>query len=661
MLESIKKSLQLLRPRAFCFLALGVLFQNVIFSQDLKEDATYLKSVEDVLIKRPLYFTSIDSVFYKVKRDTLKMKYLALKSKEAKYLEGESYALNMLGIYYRNKSYFQRAIESHKKAEKLAIQSNNIDLQITSLNMLGVVYRRMDAVKSALDYHQQALTIADSVQNPSPNIRKSIAVSQNSMGNIYLALEQYDLAIQQFKKSMAIERALDNKLGLAINYHNIGYAKEATGKLDDALRNYETSLDYNNQIDSKIGKVICNNSIGQIYLQQGKVPEAHKIIKSTITPAEEIGDKFYIASTYTNLGWVQTEMKQYREAGDNLFYALNVAKEFNLKGSEADAYQRLSYLNEKLGNNKAALKHYKAYQDITNEIKSVKNTQYITELVFKYDAEKKNEQITNLANEKEILNLKLAQNKKTLWFGLIGLLLLSGVFFGYYKQRQLKKDKTILTLEQDMLRAQMNPHFIFNSLNSIKLYIINNEKENAVYYLNKFSKLIRKILVASTEKEITLEDELETMQLYMNIENIRFNNEINYTINVDENVNTTNIKLPSLILQPFLENALWHGLSSKEGEKNIHLNVSRVNGGFVRMEITDNGIGRTEAAKIQQNKILKRKSVGIELTKQRLANFSSDYSGNYAISIQDLKEDGKPSGTKVVIDIPVHEIKLKAV
>jgi len=643
----------------FLFTVVLFMMQNSLFSQASKEDNTYLKAVEEAIFKRPKTFTSIDSLFYDVKRDTLKMAYLVSKSKEANYPEGQSYALNMLGIYFRNKSYFDRAITLHLQAEKLAIESNNVDLHITSLNMLGVVYRRMESVKSALDYHQQALSIADTVKNRTINIIKSIAVSQNSMGNIYLALEQYDLAIQQFKKSLAIEKSVDNKLGLAINYHNIGYAEEATGFLDEALENYQISLDYNNQIDSKVGKVICNNSIGQIYLKQGNIPEAYKIISSTITPAEDIDDKFYIASTYTNLGWVQTEMKQYKKAGVNLFHALDVAQEYKLRGSEAEAYQRLSYLNEKLGKNKTALGQYKKYQDISNETKSVKNTQYITELVLKYDAEKKSEQIKDLASENEIINLKLAQNKKTLWFTLIGLLLLSGVLFGYYKQRQLKKDKKILMLEQDMLRAQMNPHFIFNSLNSIKLYIINNEKENAVYYLNKFSKLIRKILVASTEKEISLEDELETMQLYMNIENIRFNNDINYTVDVAENVNTNTIKLPSLILQPFLENALWHGLSSKEGDKNIHLNVSRTDTGFVRMEITDNGIGRAKAGKIQENKILKRKSVGIALTKQRLANFSSDYSGSYNIDIQDLHQDGKPSGTKVVIDIPVHEVTLQ--
>ena len=129
----------------------------------------------------------------------------------------------------------------------------------------------------------------------------------------------------------------------------------------------------------------------------------------------------------------------------------------------------------------------------------------------------------------------------------MAIVLIGIAFFIAYRNRTLKNEKHILTLEQDMLRSQMNPHFIFNSLNSIKLYIINNEKENAVYYLNKFSKLIRKILIASKEKETSLKGELETMQLYMNIENIRFSNEINFEINVEDSLNLDVIKVPSLI------------------------------------------------------------------------------------------------------------------
>jgi LytS/YehU family sensor histidine kinase len=280
-------------------------------------------------------------------------------------------------------------------------------------------------------------------------------------------------------------------------------------------------------------------------------------------------------------------------------------------------------------------------------------------LILKYESEKKNNQIKALASENEIVKLKLIQNRKILLLSLLGAILIIGFFIILQRQRQLKNEKKIVTLEQEMLRNQMNPHFIFNSLNSIKLYIINNEKENAVYYLNKFSKLIRKILIASTEKEISLNDELETMALYMNIENMRFSNEIDYQVSIAENVNTSLIKVPSLILQPFLENALWHGLSSKTDNKAIALKVQQDSPDYVSISITDNGVGRAVSQKIKDNKKIKRKSVGIDITKARLANFSKGLVKDYKIEIEDLYENNHASGTRVIVYIPIKTPILK--
>ena len=185
------------------------------------------------------------------------------------------------------------------------------------------------------------------------------------------------------------------------------------------------------------------------------------------------------------------------------------------------------------------------------------------------------------------------------------------------------------------------------------MYIINNDKKNAVHYLNKFSKLVRKILEASSLKEISLAEELETVELYMNIENIRFSNEINFKISIDDDIDIHTIKIPSLILQPFLENAIWHGLSSKEGEKNIDLRISRGNKNFIDISITDNGVGRDAAEIIKESKVLKRKSVGLEITKERLANFARDYQNTFDVTIIDLfDEDKNATGTRVVLHLP---------
>jgi len=227
------------------------------------------------------------------------------------------------------------------------------------------------------------------------------------------------------------------------------------------------------------------------------------------------------------------------------------------------------------------------------------------------------------------------------------------------KNEELEKlkeryDKEFVELKLSSLRSQMNPHFIFNSLNAIKLYIIENEKENAVYYLNKFSKLIRKILATTREKEISLANEIETLKLYIDIENIRFNNEIESSFQIDKTLNINTIKIPSLIFQPFIENAIWHGLSLRKGIKKIKIELEKENNTHLKVSITDNGVGRKKSAEIKEKKIHKKKSIGIKLTEERLINFEKNYKNNYSIDFIDLTDSSKKSlGTSVILRIPL--------
>lgn len=220
------------------------------------------------------------------------------------------------------------------------------------------------------------------------------------------------------------------------------------------------------------------------------------------------------------------------------------------------------------------------------------------------------------------------------------------------KQLETKFEKELAELKVSSLRSQMNPHFIFNSLNSIKHYIIDNDAKKAIYYLNKFSKLIRKILEGARKPEVTLANELETIKLYLTIENIRFNNEINIQYDIDEGVNIETVKVPPLIFQPFLENAIWHGLSAKRGVKKLLVSIQKYNTQII-LAISDNGIGREAAQIIKQQKVHKNKSIGIDLSIERMECFIKDYDANYDLEIIDLKENNKAMGTKVVLKIPI--------
>jgi len=638
--------------KTICFLIFISVSHLKICSQENKRQL-FSEQIEGILKERPSSYQEIESRFKSFRRDSVLMKSFIRKSESAKYIAGKIYALNALGVIYRNVSYYQRAIGLHKQAEDLSLEIDNIELQIISLNNVGVAYRRMDLVKPALDYHTKALDLARSVDTKNDEITYNIAISLNSIGNIYLVLEQYDLAIKQFEKSLDIEKKQGNRLGLAINYQNIGFAQREMGDFEKALKNFRLSLEYNNQINSNLGRVICYNSIGEVYIKQNKLSDAKSIIEKALDKALNIGDQFYIATSYINLGWVLEKMGKTKAAENNLKKGQAVARSYSLNLSIVESGKHLSELYDKTNRHNLAYKEYKEAIELEKTINNDRNLRYVNDVIIQYENEAKNRQITAMENKLENFNLKFERNKTIFWYSILGLFIISSSFIALYRNRRLKQEKQILTLEQDMLRSQMNPHFIFNSLNSIKLYIINNEKQNAVYYLNKFSKLIRKILVATSEKETSLEDELETMQLYMNIENIRFSNEIDFNIIVEDNINIANIKVPSLILQPFLENALWHGLSSKKNDKKISLKVYSASEDYISISIIDNGIGRARAQKIKDKKLIKRKSVGIAITKARLINFSKAYTNDFSIKIEDLYDSSKnPVGTRVLVTLP---------
>lgn len=634
-------------------LILTLFLATISFSQTT--DSIFVEEANALLEVKPTEYFKINESLKEYTKDSLQLQYLAKLYKENNYLQGESYVLNAIGIYCRNTSQYDKALEYHNKALAKAKEADDKELSVKALNMLGVVYRRTDDIRTALDYHQEALALAETIEERTVSVKKSIAVSLNSMGNIYLVFEQYDLAVKRFKKSMKIEESVGNKLGLAINYHNIGYAKEATGDLEGALTDYKESLRFNNEINSELGRVICNNTIGRIYIKQGKYKEAIEIISSTLESAKELRDKFHLSGLYINLGWAYLELENYKLAEKYLYEGLAISKEFNLKSSIAESYAYLSKIAENKQQFKKALAYQTQSYELNEEITNEKNFKYVNDLIVKYDKEKYNLQIENLEKENENVKLTLKRNKSIWITSSIVLAFLAIMIYILYRQRLLNNEKKILTLEQDMLRSQMNPHFVFNSLNSIKQYIIANEQKNAVHYLNKFAKLIRKILDASRVKVVPLGDELETMDLYMSIENIRFSNEINFDIMVDDGVNLDQIKIPSLVLQPFLENALWHGLSSKKGEKSIKLSVASVEKDFITISIEDNGIGRVAAQKIADGKIVKRKSIGIALTKNRLANFVKDFKNKFSVYFVDLKDANEnPSGTEVVLRIPLR-------
>ncbi|NLL27504.1 MAG: histidine kinase [Bacteroidales bacterium] len=224
-------------------------------------------------------------------------------------------------------------------------------------------------------------------------------------------------------------------------------------------------------------------------------------------------------------------------------------------------------------------------------------------------------------------------------------------------KKMLKVEKEKFDLEQRALRLQMNPHFIFNSLNSIQSYIISNETESAVNYLAKFSQLMRLILSTSREKYISLSQEILLLKYYIDMENMRFKNKFNYEIRVEGVIDTDKIGIPPMIIQPHVENAIIHGLlNKKNGNCNLFVQFWKQET-HILCVIEDNGIGRDKAKEIKQNNGLLQKPQGIAITKERLDILNKDIKNKTTVEIIDLKdENDNPSGTRVRLIIPFIDL-----
>jgi ligand-binding sensor domain-containing protein len=255
---------------------------------------------------------------------------------------------------------------------------------------------------------------------------------------------------------------------------------------------------------------------------------------------------------------------------------------------------------------------------------------------------------------------------QTIWFKIISIVLLVlciSLFIYYKTQSAIKKEKEIgiinsmiAKLELKALRVQMNPHFIFNSLNSIQLFVMTNEGKEAAKYLNKFAKLIRMILDNSEQTFISISSKIELLKLYVDLEALRLNNSFTTTFLVDPNLDQS-ILIPTLLIQPHIENAIWHGLQAKQGEKILLISFMQLNDETIQVIIEDNGLGRKAALDIKNRKINLHQSKGTKISEDRIALLNKLFGASPKIEIIDLlNENNLACGTKVIINLPIiHE------
>lgn len=492
-----------------------------------------------------------------------------------------------LGDIYAVQKSYKKAQAAYNKGLLLA-QKHLITPKITDLNSkLGEVSFLEGNVKQANTYFDNSLTLASE-----ENVQRA-AIEKERVADFYNSNQQFEEEIALRKKNLSELESLEEDVLVENKLFEL-----------DSLTTQKTKY-----------------KIGNAYVQQSKFSEAIPYLEESISDANEKEDLVV----------------------------------------EKDATRKLSEVYKSVGDYTKALEIYQNYVDLVDKIYLKKEQEISHAAKFSKDLAKKQQRINSLENERELSKSKLAlatkdselvtsRNKQQqfLIYGLlVSLLLLSLLaFYMYRNMKQQKLNNNLLALKS--LRSQMNPHFIFNALNSVNSFIALNDERTANRYLSDFSKLMRSVLENSEEDFIPLTKELELIELYTKLEHFRFQDKFDYTLAIDETISVADYLIPPMLLQPYIENAVWHGLRYKEEKGLLRIKVSKASNRALKITIEDNGIGREKSKALKTEHQKKQNSKGMGNIKQRVAILNQMYQDKVAVLIEDVEETG---GTRVVLTL----------
>jgi LytS/YehU family sensor histidine kinase len=435
----------------------------------------------------------------------------------------------------------------------------------------------------------------------------------------------------------------------------------------------DSALYYYNKFDSANAEIKDLRyfliSKGEYYLFLKQYKTALPYFQKGLIYHMQLDDRIQVKRALLDIAKTYAALQKNDSAISYAPQGLTIALKAKSTRSIRDAYEILYSVYDRLHKSDSAYYYYHSY--ITTK-EAVMNNQTMGKMAA-YNYEHTIASLEEKIVQQQRLQQELLQ-KKILAGSVIALLLIGAIVFRiivlkrkneklrlenelHIQQLETERTKSELQrqaaeLEMQALRAQMNPHFIFNSLNSINMFILENNKLQASEYLSKFSRLIRLILQNSKEAFISLESELEALQLYLELESLRFDNKFEYKISVDEDIDTTTLKVPPLVIQPYAENAIWHGLMHKKERGYLEIELSQEDK-ILFCKITDDGVGRKKAAELK-SKSSTHRSMGIRITEDRITMLQREQEKNF-ISITDLVfPDGTSAGTEVLIKIPLH-------
>jgi len=540
------------------------------------------------------------------------------------------------------KGNFDAAIQYFNSAILLAEKSKDTLQWANSLENMSVVYGAsgLTDYSKALELLLKAAKLKEDSKalNLLPGTYKNISTIfkevKDTVNREKYLLKAIDLVDQGKVVNQTFQAAVYNEAGRFYTDEKPDYSK--------AENYFNKVLEISRQINWKKGISASLSNIANVKEMQGEYKNALLLLADVLKIKTEINDFYGIVNTYHSTGKIHLKLHEYKPAIENLTKAKEMAINKKMSGELCKSYLDLYKAYDGLGNFQQALDYYEKFTNLSDSISGADHKKVIAELETKYQTEKKEQQIKSLTAEKQIESLKNRQ--RTLIIFILGSLLLLFVLLGYFiiRQKNLKNLKRESELNQKLLRSQMNPHFIFNALGTIQNYIYNNRAEDAGKYLAKFAKLMRNILESSINEQIPIEQEIETVNNYLILQQIRSKNNFQFEVNVEGSMHDEHI--PPMLVQPFIENSIKHAFNTDDNDNKITVQYI-FNEGEVSIIVEDNGIGINST---RTGDVTGHKSYAIQLTCERLSLYNKQNKKSGSINISDLSETGG-KGTRVVI------------
>lgn len=548
------------------------------------------------------------------------------------YKQGLAYGYHILGVNHLQLGHFPEALKYFQEASRIYEALHDTKgMGWTYSGMANAYTLSGNNHNKALFYLNKAVSI-----NRENDDNNALALNLTSIAGVYMRLDQRTKSLHYLQEALQAQRSGNRQdkgaiyYSLGVVYSELSAEEQRELQLKEgehyhiAIANYLESLSADSETGSIYGQSLDYGAIGDIYFKQKKYPQAIAYTKKCLALSQQMNALLPQSAALWALAQIYAATHRYDSA--------------------------YCYLQQHL-----ALK---------DSITSVEKNKDITRKEMQFQFSKREDSL-NFQNR--LLGKDNALNKLRLrqqWlYSSGGLLLLAGivgfsVYRGRNRQAKLKSEFERRVSEAALvsLRSQMNPHFIFNCLNSIKLYATENNSEAATEYLDKFSRLMRLVLENSERERILLSRELETLRLYLEMEQIRFKEKLQYEIEVDDPVDIDYIEVPPMLIQPYIENAIWHGLMHKREGGKVWIRFSYHDPErCVLVRIKDDGIGRAKAVEIKSRSVVHNQSYGMKITEERISLINQKYRTAASVIVKDLyDEQQQPAGTEVTIKIPVE-------